>query len=576
MTHDLRPAAPAPRASARRAAFITLGLAFGGVAAFVPGLRAQGTPPAAAAPQAVATTPQQDLLSQAQLEQLLAPIALYPDDLLMQVLMAATYPLEVVQAKRWLGQGQNGALRGDALVQALNAQSWDPSVKSLVPFPDVLGMMNDQLDWTQQVGDAVLGQQQDVMNAIQVLRGRAQAHGALATGPQQTVSVTQNVNVAPAAGAVVAPPPQIITIAPTQPETVFVPAYDPNVVFGTWPHAGYPPTYFPPPVGWGVGNALLTGMAFAGGAAIVGSLWGWGSPNWGRGDISVNANRYNNINVNRNQISGNTWRHDTTHRQGVAYRSNDVRNRVGATRPGTGGDRAAARDQFRGRMDQVQRGEGIGNRPGAGDGRPGVGDGRPGAGDRPGLGDRGPGGGAGAGRPGAGDRPGLGDRGPGSSPGADRPGAGDRPGLGDRGPGSGPGASRPGTGDRPGPGDRAPGANRPGGTDRPGTGAQRPGGGQALADRAQGAQRPAVQHNAAGRPQARPAAPTRPAPQGLQGIGDGGRERAAANRGAQSRQAQPAARAQAQQRAAARPSGGGGRAGGGRAGGGGGGRGGRR
>jgi hypothetical protein len=332
-----------------------------------------------------------------------------------------------------------------------------------------------------------------------------------------------------------------------------VPAYDPNVVFGTWPHAGYPPTYFPPPVGWGVGNALLTGMAFAGGAAIVGSLWGWGSPNWGRGDINVNANRYNNINVNRNQISGNTWRHDTTHRQGVAYRNTDVRNRVGATRPGTGGDSAAARDQFRGRMDQVQRGEGIGNRPGQGADRPG------------------PGGGPGAGRPGAGDRPGLGDRGPGSGPGAGRPGAGDRPGLGDRGPGSGSGASRPGAGERPSLGDRGPGAARPGGTDRPGAGAQRPGGGQALADRAPGAQRPtqspAVQHNPAGRPQARPTTPTRPAPQGLQGIGDGGRERAAANRGAQSRQAQPAARAQAQQRAASRPAGGGGRAGGGERGG---------
>jgi hypothetical protein len=553
MARDRIFGSPAPRGDARRAALMVLGLAFGGVAAVAPGLRAQGTPPVAAAtPQPVATSPQQDLLSQAQLEQLLAPIALFPDDLLMQMLMAATYPLEIVQAKRWLGQGQNGALRGDALVQALNAQSWDPSVKSLVPFPDVLGMMNDQLEWTQQVGDAVLGQQQDVMNAIQVLRGRAQAAGMLASGPQQTVSVTQNVTVAPAPGAVVAPPPQVITIAPTQPETLYVPAYDPNVVFGTWPHAGYPPAYFPPPVGWGLGSALLTGMAFAGGAAIVGSLWGWGSPNWGRGDINVNANRYNNINVNRNQISGNTWRHDTTHRQGVAYRNDQVRDRVGATRPGAGADRAAAREQFRGRVDQAQRGEGIGSRPGGG--------------DRPGLGDRGPAGG---------DRPGLGDRGPGG------PGAGARPGGGDRAPGAGLGDRGPGGGARPGLGDGGP-AARPGGGDRPALPSTRPGGGQSLADRAPGggvqrpsggtAQRPAIQHTPAGRPQARPA-PTRPAPQGLQGIGNGDRERAAAQRGAASRQGQPAARAQAQQRAAARPSGGGG--GGGRAAHGGGGRGGR-
>lgn len=487
----------------------------------------QGAPAPAAVPQAVATTGQQDSLTQAQLEQVLAPIALFPDDLLMQMLMAATYPLEVVQAKRWLGQGQNASLRGDALTQALVAQSWDPSVKSLLPFPDVLAMMNDRLDWTQQLGDAVLAQQEDVMNAIQVLRGRAQAAGMLQSGPQQTVNVTQNVTVAPAQGAVVAPPPQIITIAPTQPNTVFVPAYDPNVVFGTWPHAGYPPTYFPPPVGWGVGNALLTGMAFAGGVAIVGSLWGWGSPNWGRGDINVNANRYNNINVNRNQITGNRWQHDASHRHGVAYRNDAVRDRVGANRPAGGRDRAQAREQFRGRVQQADHGQGIG--------------GRHPDGDRPNLADRRPGGGDG--------RPNLGDRRPG--------GAGDRPALADRHPG--------GRGDRP-----TPGANRPGGGDRPNlvdrghhaAGGQRP-----------AAQRPAVEHRQSGRPQARPAA-ARQAPQGLRGAGDGGRERAAAHRGRASRQGQPAARAQAQQRRAAHsnPGGGGGAAahrggrGGGRAG----------
>ena len=483
----------------------------------------QGAPAPTAVPQAVATSGQQDRLTQPQLEQLLAPIALYPDDLLMQMLMAATYPLEVVQAKRWLGQGQNAALRGDALAQALVAQSWDPSVKSLVPFPDVLTMMNDQLDWTQQLGDAVLAQQQDVMNSIQVLRGRAQGAGTLQSGPQQTVNVTQNVTVAPAPGAVVAPPPQVITIAPTQPDTVFVPAYDPNVVFGTWPHAGYPPTYFPPPVGWGLGSALLTGMAFAGGAAIVGSLWGWGSPNWGGGNINVNASRYNNINVNRNQISGNTWRHDASHRGGVAYSSDDVRNRVGANRPDSGGgDRAQARDQLRGRMDQAQRGGGIGGaQPGGGD-RPGLGGaGRPGGGDGPGLG---------AGRPGGGGGQGLGSA---------RPGGGDGPGLGGGRPGGGGqglGSARPGGGDGPGLG-----AGRPGGGDRPtfgggggGGAGQRP----ALGDGGGGAQRPAISQSPSGRPQTRPAQMPARQPQGFQGIGDGGRDRAAAQRGAASRQGQ--------------------------------------
>jgi hypothetical protein len=416
----------------------------------------QAAPAPSATPQAVATTGAQTRLTQAQLEQLLAPVALYPDDLLMQMLMAATYPLEVVQAKRWLGQGQNGSLRGDALARALNAQPWDPSVKSLVPFPDVLTMMNDQLDWTQQLGDAVLAQQQDVMNAIQVLRGRAQAAGMLTSGPQQTVSVTPAANVPPPApAAVVAPPPQVITIVPTQPNTVYVPAYNPNVVYGAWPYPASPPAYYPPPAGWGVGNALLTGMAFAGGAAMVGSLWGWASPGWGRGDIDVNVNRYNNINVNRAQISSNTWQHDVNHRQGVAYSSTDIRNRYAGDRA-DGAEQTQARDELRGRMDQAERGGGIGGE------RPG---------DRPGLG---------SGRPAGGEGAGLG--------GGDRPGAGNRPGGAGTATGSGAGG-----------------------------------------------QRPAVQQNASGRPQARPAAQQQ-VPQSFQGMGSGGWDRAAAQRGAASRQ----------------------------------------
>ncbi|MBX9701628.1 MAG: DUF3300 domain-containing protein, partial [Acetobacteraceae bacterium] len=327
--------------------------------------------------QAAAPAPADDLLSQAQLEQLLAPIALYPDELLMQMLMASTYPLEVVQAKRWLGQGQNGALRGEALATALQAQPWDPSVKSLVPFPDVLGMMNDQLDWTQRLGDALLAQQEDVLNTIQVLRNRAQAAGTLQSGPQQTVTVSQTVTVAPpvagAPVAVVPPPPQVIAIAPAQPQQVFVPVYDPSVMFGPWPHPAYPPVFFPPPPAWGLGNAILTGMAFAGGVAIVNSLWGWARPGWGRGSVNIDVNRVNAINVNRTQVTNNVWRHDVTHRHGVAYRDPAVRDRF---RPPAGGgaavaDRDQRRDELRGRL-----------QPGGG----GLGDGRPGAGDRPGLG----------------------------------------------------------------------------------------------------------------------------------------------------------------------------------------------
>ncbi len=471
---------------------------------------AQQPPPPPAAPRPVATTPQQQALTQAQLEQLLAPIALYPDDLLMQVLMASTYPLEVVQAKRWLGQGQNASLRGDALSQALAAQPWDPSVKSLLPFPDVLTMMNDQLDWTQQLGDAVLAQQQDVMNAVQVLRGRAQAAGMLQSGPQQTVNVTPAPPPPPGASPpAVVPPPQVITIAPAQPEVVYVPAYDPNVVYGTWPYPASPPYYYPPPAGWGVGNALLTGMAFAAGAAVVGSLWGWASPGWGRGNIDVNVNRYNNINVNRRQIDSNVWQHDVSHRHGVAYSNDSVRNQVGANRPGVDGvDRGQARDQLRGRMDQGGRGGGPGA-AGPGGARPGLGAQRPGGDGAPGLGAGRPGGpGGGAGRPG------------GDGAGAARPDGGARPG-GARPGGARPGGARPGAGAGAGDGSRParPGAARPG--DGSGIGGGRPGGGAAPAQRPAGGT-------------ARPA-PARQ-PQGFQGVGNGGRDRAAAQRGAASRQ----------------------------------------
>ena len=241
-------------------------------------------------PQPVAAKAGEDRRTQPQLEQLLAPIALYPDALLAQMLMAATYPLEVVQAQRWFGRGNNASLKGDALAQALQAQPWDASVKSLIPFPDVLKMMNDQLEWTQQVGDAVLAQQRDVLNTLQVLRNRALQAGKLESGPQQTITVSQNSLVpsdeaAKTGGApsgveertdpvivqAVAPPPQIITIEPAQPDKhapppVYVPAYNPSVVYGTWPYPAYPPPYYPPPVGWGLGSALLTGMAFAGGS----------------------------------------------------------------------------------------------------------------------------------------------------------------------------------------------------------------------------------------------------------------------------------------------------------------------
>ncbi|MFM2149208.1 MAG: hypothetical protein RLZZ187_1514 [Pseudomonadota bacterium] len=359
-----------------------------------------GWPPSAAlaqsTPAAVTPVPPmaEERLDQAQLEALLAPIALYPDELLMQVLMAATYPLEVVHARRWLGQGQNAALQGEALATALVSQPWDPAVKSLIPFPDVLIMMNDQLEWTQQLGDALLAQQEDVLNAVQVLRARAQAAGHLQSGPEQIVTVTAKEPGASGTTTIVVPPTQVIVIQPAQPNVVAVPVYNPSVVYGGWPYPATPPVYYPPPPAYGLGSALLTGMAFGAGVALVGSLWGWASPGWGRGSVDVNVNRHNNINVNRTQITNSAWRHDAAHRQGVAYRSPEVGNRYRptATPAGAPADRARSREEFRGRTDQAARTGGADTRPSAADraaaaSRPSTGAERPGAGNRPPAGD---------------------------------------------------------------------------------------------------------------------------------------------------------------------------------------------
>lgn len=263
-------------------------LAIMGVIPLTPGLcpAARAQAPAASQQQNEATA-----FNPEQLDALLAPIALYPDALLTQVLMAATYPLEIVEASRWLQQGSNAQLHGDALAKALEGQSWDPSVKSLVPFPEVLAMMNGKLDWTQQVGYAFATQQADVMNSVQRLRAQAQQAGSLKSTPQQTVSSEQ--------GAIV--------IQPADPQVIYVPAYNPTVVYGTWPYPATPPVYFPPP-GYLAANAFVSGLAFATGAAVVGSLWGWARPAWGAGNVNVNVNRWNNINVNRTAIQSNVWR----------------------------------------------------------------------------------------------------------------------------------------------------------------------------------------------------------------------------------------------------------------------------
>jgi uncharacterized protein DUF3300/endosialidase-like protein len=362
---------------------------------------AQGQSPPAAADQ--------QLLKAEELDALVAPIALYPDTLLAEVLMASTYPLEVVQADRWATE--NKALKGDQLKAAVDKQVWDDSVKSLVATPSVLSMMSTKLDWTQKLGDAVLAQQPDVMDAVQRLRTKAQANNKLQSTKEQKVSVKQEQS------------KQVIVIEPAVPDTVYVPYYDPGVVYGGWPYPSYPPYYFPPPLGYVPGAILATGIAFGAGYAVgrwaSGGYWG-GGVNWGNNNINVNRNtNINNINA------GGNWQHNPQHRQGVKYNNTGVQQKFGNNNARGG---SQDRMDFRGRGgDQVLK---------PGGGQANLGD-RGGAGNRPGGGSGGaanrPGGGAGSGaanRPGGGS--GAANRPSGGGGGAQRPSGGQKPSAGQR------------------------------------------------------------------------------------------------------------------------------------------------
>ncbi len=247
-------------------------------------------------------------LAPEQLEQLLAPIALYPDPLLAQILMAATYPLEVVEADRWLQAPQNAALKGDALAAALEQQDWDPSVKSLVPFPRILQMMDNELDWTERLGEAFLADQAAVMDAVQRLRSRAQASGHLATSPQ----------------AVVTPEEEAITIEPPSLTPVYYPICDPSIVYGSWPYPAYSPYYFP-----GNFDATVAGGFGCGwiGTPIVSGLWGWHRWNWRGHRIYIDRRRYTELNRNVPPTGGEAWEHETSHRRAVPYQNPIARER---------------------------------------------------------------------------------------------------------------------------------------------------------------------------------------------------------------------------------------------------------
>jgi hypothetical protein len=282
------------------------------------------------------------VFKQEELDQLLAPIALYPDNVLTQIFIASTYPLEVVQAERWMKQ--NKSLKGDALKAALDKQPWDDSVKALVTFPDVLSMMSEKLDWTQKLGDAFLAQQKGVMDTVQQLRRKAAESGNLKSTKEQEVKKEGD----------------IIIIQPVNPQVVYVPVYNPTVVYGPWPYPAYPPypVYVYPP-----GAAMFT---FTMGVAI-GAAWhgGYYHNNWHGGTVVVThppggrpggpggpstrppGGSGSSPSPGRPSTLPSTggpgatppgggaspeqWKHNPEHRQGVAYRDSATRDKYSPT-----------------------------------------------------------------------------------------------------------------------------------------------------------------------------------------------------------------------------------------------------
>jgi hypothetical protein len=301
--------------------------------------------------------------SQEELAQLLAPIALYPDDLVTQILMASTYPLEVVQADRWAKSHKQSA--GDTLAKQLEQEPWDPSVKSLVNFPTVLAAMSEKLDVTTKIGDAFLSDQKGVMNTIQMLRKKAKDAGNLKTTKEQQVIVEK----------------EVIIIKQADPQVIYVPSYSTTVVYGAWPYPAYPPYYYYPPP-----PPAYPAYHFAAGVA-VGAAWGyaWGHSDWHGGDVDIDVNRNTNINNNidrskyQNKVNANNkgnWQHNPQHRKGVAYKDGATAKQYGQSQARS----QQARSQSRGYGSTP--GGAAGNRPSAGTMDRGAG----GAGARPSAG----------------------------------------------------------------------------------------------------------------------------------------------------------------------------------------------
>jgi Protein of unknown function (DUF3300) len=271
-------------------------------------------PPAVMAQDSGETAQQPDF-SREELAQMLAPIALYPDSVVAAILMASTYPVEVVEAERWLKENEN--LTGDELDQALQETTWDSSVKTLCHFPTLLYAMSDDLERTTRLGDAFLAQQDDVMNMIQELRRKAEEDGNLRTTSEQKVVVDQGV----------------IQIEPVDPSVIYVPVYNPLYVYGPWWYPDYPPYYWYYPTGGFITSGVI-GFGF--GIFVGASVSSWCWPDWHHHRIDVDLHkteRFNRFDRGRWNFNSHVWVHNPVHRRGAAYRFSETGRRFGEQIP---------------------------------------------------------------------------------------------------------------------------------------------------------------------------------------------------------------------------------------------------
>ncbi|HGX2961245.1 TPA: DUF3300 domain-containing protein [Escherichia coli] len=311
--------------------------------------------------------------STAQIDQWVAPVALYPDSLLSQVLMASTYPANVAQAVQW--SHDNPLKQGDAAIQAVSDQPWDASVKSLVAFPQLMALMGENPQWVQNLGDAFLAQPQDVMDSVQRLRQLAQQTGSLKSSTEQKVITTtkkavpvkQTVTapvipsntVLTASPVITEPATTVISIEPANPDVVYIPNYNPTVVYGNWANTAYPPVYLPPPAGEPFIDSFVRGLGYSMGVATTYALFS--SIDWDDDDhdhhhhddddyhhhdgchrdsngwqhngdnINIDVNNFNRITGEHLTDKNMAWRHNPNYRNGVPYHDQDMAKRFHQT-----------------------------------------------------------------------------------------------------------------------------------------------------------------------------------------------------------------------------------------------------